>query len=160
MNYHDQEVVEWMRYGWPMGRLPTMKSPAVTLKNHKGAVEHPEALEKAASAILGPFSKIPFKPTDKVGISPISTRPKKHSKDRRVIINLSFPKGSAVNDGMIKDNYMGMEAKLTFPRTDDLAFRLYKLGRNAAMFKIDLSRYFRQLSLDPGDYAIVGYIIK
>ena len=27
------------------------------------------------------------------------------------------------------------------------------------MFKIDLSRYFRQLPLDPGDYSLIGYII-
>ena len=27
------------------------------------------------------------------------------------------------------------------------------------MFKIDLSRYFRQLPLDPGDYPLIGYIV-
>ena len=27
------------------------------------------------------------------------------------------------------------------------------------MFKIDLSRYFRQLPLDPSDYSLIGYII-
>ena len=28
------------------------------------------------------------------------------------------------------------------------------------MFKVDLSRYFRQLPLDPGDYSLIGYIIE
>ena len=28
------------------------------------------------------------------------------------------------------------------------------------MFKIDLSRYFRQLPLDPGDYSLIGYIVE
>ena len=28
------------------------------------------------------------------------------------------------------------------------------------MFKIDLSRYFRQIPLDPGDYALIGYVIN
>ena len=28
------------------------------------------------------------------------------------------------------------------------------------MFKIDLSRYFRQIPLDPGDYSLIGYIIN
>ena len=28
------------------------------------------------------------------------------------------------------------------------------------MFKVDLSRYFRQLPLDPGDYSLIGYIIN
>ena len=27
------------------------------------------------------------------------------------------------------------------------------------MFKIDLSRYFRQIPLDPGHYSLIGYII-
>ena len=27
------------------------------------------------------------------------------------------------------------------------------------MFKIDLTRYFRQLPLDPGDYSLIGYIV-
>ena len=28
------------------------------------------------------------------------------------------------------------------------------------MFKINLSRYFRQIPLDPGDYSLIGYIIE
>ena len=120
--YEDKEIVEWMRYGWPTGRLPTIKQPAWTFKNHKGAMDHPRALEKyigkkiTKGAVLGPFDKIPFK--DKIGISPISTRPKNLSEERRIIIDLSFPEGAVVNDGMIKDNYMGLEAKLKFPRVE------------------------------------------
>ena len=74
-------------------------------------------------------------------------------------MDLSFPQGQAVNDGMIKDNYMGLQVKLAFPRVDDLALRIYTLGQGAMMFKVDLSQYFRQVPLDPGDYSLVGYII-
>ena len=162
-DYEDKEVVNGLRYGWPTGRLPTMAKPQKKFKNHKGATDHPAALkkyiekEKQKGAILGPYRKIPFK--EKVGISPISTRPKRNTTDRRVIIDLSFPPGRAVNDGMIKSNYLGFTAEIKFPRTDDLAMRVAYLGRGAAMFKIDLFRYFRQLPLDPGDYSMVGYII-
>ena len=162
--YEDQEVVEWLRYGWPSGRLPTLDPPGKTFKNHKGATDHPLALQKyitkeiSKGAVIGPFTHIPFR--HKVGISPISTRPKKNSTERRIIVDLSFPPGVAVNDGMIKDNYLGMTVKLTFPRVDDLALRIYTLGKSAMMFKIDLSRYFRQLPLDPGDYSLIGYVIN
>ena len=162
-DYQDKEVVEWMKYGWPTGRLPSLQAPTRTFKNHKGATDHPQALreyinkEIRKGAVMGPFEVIPFK--ENVGISPISTRPKKSSQERRVIIDLSFPPGESVNDGMIKDNYMGHYVKLTFPRVDDLALRIYTLGESAMMFKIDLSRYFRQLPLDPGDYSLIGYII-
>ena len=161
--YQDREVVEWIKYGWPSGRLPSLGPPKKTYKNHKGATDFPEALkryirkEKSKDMVMGPFEVIPF---DKhIGISPISTRPKKLTDERRVIIDLSFPMGEAVNDGMIKDNYLGRQVKLTFPRVDDLALRIYTLGKTARMFKIDLSRYFRQLPLDPGDYSLIGYVI-
>ena len=162
-DYHDKEVIEGIKFGWPTGRLPTMPDPHKTFKNHQGAIDFPEDLkkyinkEKEKGAIIGPFKKIPFR--DRVGISPISTRPKKQSEDRRIIIDLSFPFGHSVNDGMVKGNYLGFQADLKLPRTDDLALRLAQLGPGAYMFKIDLSRYFRQLPLDPADYSMIGYII-
>ena len=164
MGYPDMEIVEWLRFGWPSGRLPNMEEPTINSSNHKGATDHTEALtryiqkEQAHGAVMGPFDRIPFK--SKVGISPLSTRPKWDSEERRIILDLSFPAGKSVNDGMIKDNYMGLHAKLTFPKVDDFAFRIFSLGENCMMFKVDLSRYFRQLPLDPGDYSLIGYIIE
>ena len=107
---------------------------------------------------MGPYKKIPF--SRHVGISPLSTRPKRGSEDRRVILDLSFPIGESVNDAIPKDTYMGFHAKLTFPQTDDFAVRIFQLGRGCYMFKIDLSRYFRQIPLDPGDYSLIGYVIN
>ena len=152
-----------MKYGWPIGRLPSLQDPRTTFKNHKGASEHPEALRKYINkelrhnAIIGPLNYIPF--SQKLGISPLSTRPKKESEERRIILDLSFPPQFSVNDGIMKDNYLGMVVKLTFPKTDQFAFRIHQLGDKAHMFKIDLHRYFRQLDLDPGDYSLLGYII-
>ena len=160
--YEDQEVVEWLRYGWPTGRLPTLGNPGWSTKNHKGAAEFPEQLgkyiqkEKEYGAVMGPFHNIPF--NNNVGISPLSTRPKKGTDDRRVILDLSFPIGQSVNDGIPKDSYMGFTVKLTFPKTDDI--QDIPVGKNCYMFKIDLSRYFRQIPLDPGDYSLIGYVIN
>ena len=162
--YHDQEVVEWLKYGWPIGRLPTLEDPQVTTKNHKGATDYPEALQKYIekehkhNAIMGPYNNIPFE--GRIGISPLRTRAKKTSTDRRVILDLSFPIGNAVNDGIPKDSYLGFQMKLTFPRVDDFALRIFQLGEGCCMFKIDLSRYFRQIPLDPGDYSLIGYVIQ
>ena len=55
---------------------------------------------------------------------------------------------------------MGFQAKLKFPRVDDFTLRIFSLGKGCVMFKIDLSRYFRQLPLDPGDYSLIGYMIE
>ena len=136
--YEDKEVVEGLRYGWPTGRLSTWSEPAKTLKNDQVATQYPLALreyiskEKSKGAVIRPLKVIPF--TSKVGI-----------------VDLSFPQGQAVSDGMVKGNYLGKQVELTFPRTDDLAFRIAQLGKGACMFKIDLSHYFRQLPLDPAD---------
>ena len=162
-DYEDKEVVQWLKYGWPTGRLPTAGPPSICGKNHKGATDFPEQLsryirkEMDHGAVMGPFQKIPF--GDNIGISPLSTRAKKGSTDRRVILDLSYPIGQAVNDGIPKDSYLGLAAKLTFPRMDDFTFRIFQLGKGCYMFKIDLSRYFRQIPLDPGDYSLIGYII-
>ena len=144
--------------------MPTLPAPKPSFKNHTGATEHPEQLRKYIeketkySAVMGPYSKIPF--TSKVGTSPLSTRAKKESTDRRVILDLSFPWGEAVNDGIPKDSYMGLPTKLTFPKTDHFALRIFQLGPGCFIFKIDLSRYFKQIPLDQGDYSLVGYIIE
>ena len=34
-DYDDTEVIEWIQYGWPTGRLPTLPQPTWNCKNHK-----------------------------------------------------------------------------------------------------------------------------
>ena len=48
--------------------------------------------------------------------------------------------------------------KLTFPTIDVMAARIHQLGANALMFKVDLSRFFRQIPLDPGEYSLMGFV--
>ena len=75
--YEDKEVVQWLKYGWPTGRLPSLPPPGLCTKNHKGASDYPQYLQKYIKkelqygAVMGPFRKIPFEGT--VGISPLST---------------------------------------------------------------------------------------
>lgn len=72
--------------------------------NHFSGRQHLPHVRKFISselqheAIIGPFSSPPFQPWTRV--SPILTRPKKDSKDRRIIIDLSFPKGNSVNNSI------------------------------------------------------------
>ena len=84
------------------------------------------------------------------------TRPKPNSDTRRVIIDLSWPKGCSVNDGVDKSAYMGTDFRLTFPTIDDLTAELTKLGKGGHLYKIDVSRAFRHLPIDPMDYDLLG----
>ena len=55
-------------------------------------------------ALLGPFKSNPF-PNNLV-ISPLNSFPKKDDK-RRVILDLSYPRNSSINDFIEKDEYLG-----------------------------------------------------
>ena len=84
------------------------------------------------------------------------TRHKPNSDTRQVILDLSWPRGESVNAGVEKDGYMGADFKLKFPTIDDLTQELVKIGKGAHIFKVDVSRAFRHLNVDPMDYDLLG----
>ena len=159
--YHDVEVIQFLKYGWPVSRPPNWAEPEPTYLNHGGATKHPQEMckyinkEVSHNAVAGPFEAVPFK--SRIGVSPLSSRPKRDSEERRVIMDLSWPPGKSVNDGIAKDQFMGFHVKLQFPTLDVIAKRVHELGKVAYMFKVDLSRYFRQLNIDPGDYSLLCF---
>ena len=75
---------------------------------------------------------------------------------RRTIADLSWPKGHAVNAGVPKDVYLGTKFVLNYPSIDNIVHRLIQLGPGSMLFKIDISRAFRQLKVNPGDIDLLG----
>ena len=57
-------------------------------------------------AIHGPFKEPPL---DNLHTSPFMTRDKPGALHRRVIIDLSFPHGEAVNSNISKEQYLGTD---------------------------------------------------
>ena len=84
------------------------------------------------------------------------TRNKLNSDRRRVIIDLSWPLGASVNSGIDKDTYLGSPFALAFPTVDIIIGQLKRLGRGTLLYKIDVSRAFRHVRIDPGDYDLLG----
>lgn len=128
-NYYDLEICDLLEFGFPIGFEGKtsdlhVKNQIWQYKNHKGAVEFPNDIisyitkESSHKAILGPFKNNPFQ--DTLIISPLNTVPKKDSNDRRIIMDLSFPKGHAVNDYVDKNKYLGESTQIIFPKVDDL----------------------------------------
>lgn len=101
--YHDKELCVFLRYGWPVG-YNAKEPPTSVLSNHQSAKKNlPHVLkfietELSHGALVGPFKNPPFAPWTRV--SPLLTRPKKDSQNKRIIVDLSFPDGSAVNTGI------------------------------------------------------------
>ena len=88
-------------------------------------------------------------------ISPFITREKSDSDKRRVIIDLSFPPDHRVNSGVPKNIYLGTAFKLHYPTIDMITQRLYDIGPEPHIYKVDLARAFRQLFVDPSDWDLL-----
>ena len=87
-------------------------------------------------------------------------RDKQDSSKKRTIMDLSWPKGASVNDGVLKDTYLGTDYTLTYPSIDHITQSLVKLDPAAQIYKIDISRAFRQIKIDPADIDLLGLKIE
>ena len=85
---------------------------------------------------------------------------KKDTSERRVILDLSFPPGLAVNDFINNEEYFGKNIDLIYPRVDDLIQLIKAKRRGCLLYKTDLRNAFRQIKICPGDYYLVSFIWK
>lgn len=159
INYHDKEICSFLRFGWPIG-FHNSSPPSSVEDNHASAANHLKEVkefiqtELGHGALVGPFSAPPFQPWSRC--SPIMTRPKKETSERRVIVDLSFPIGFGVNDGIDTLSYFGRDVSYTLPSIKDFITVLQKEGRGALAWKADLARAYRQLRADPVDAPLLG----
>ena len=146
-----------MQHGFPLD-FDRSRSLIATYDNHASATKFPEHIDKYLAAeieygaILGPFKEYPFP----CHVSPFLTREKPHSENMRVILDLSFPVGQSVNDGVSKDKYLNTYFELNYPSVDTIVNSLKSLGPGALLYKIDISRAFRHIRIDPGDLDLLG----
>ena len=156
--YWDTQLIYLLEFGFPLdfNRNYHLSSDST---NRKSAVEFPNHVdaylqeELKFGAILGPYRQHPI---DDAHFSPFMTREKSGSDKRRVIIDLSWPKGASVNGGIHKDSYLATDFCLTFPTVDHITQEVKKLGRGCHIYKVDVSRAFRHVKLDPRDYDLSG----
>ena len=158
VDYWDNQLIHLLEYGFPLDFNQDCKLYCEH-KNHSSANDHPEHIdaylqeERQFGAILGPFKTNPIPDCHS---SPFMTREKSHSAKRRVIIDLSWPKHASVNAGVDKDSYLGTDFALTFPTVDDITQEIKLLGKGCHLFKVDISRAFRHIKINPRDYDLLG----
>jgi ribonuclease HI len=162
-NYSDKEIIQFLTFGWPIN-YTACSIPKCKGTNHKGAIQFEAAIDKYLAqelewgATIGPFTSNPL--VGELVISPLNSVPKKDSTDRRVILDLSFPRGRSVNDGIPKGEYQGEEIELSYPKVDDLAEQIKDIGLGCKLYKRDLKKAYRQIPIDPGDVHFLGYSWK
>ena len=156
--YWDWQLIQIIKFGFPLDCDEAVKLKC-DFTNHKSAILYPEHVDMYLNeeinfkAIQGPFNSPPF---PDMHCSPFITREKPNSNKRRVIVDLSWPMGNAVNDGVAPDTYLGTSFILTYPSIDDITDQVVRLGRGCCLYKIDISRAFRHVKMDPGYYNKLG----
>ena len=154
--YHDQKLFDYIKFGFPLGlnHLPDIKVNAET--NHSSATLHPQAVDQYIEvelnhgALLGPFRDPPH-PT--FTWSPLMTRPK--GDGRRVILDLSYGSNS-VNKNTHTGLYDNTLFTLKLPNLESLLPQSEHLDQDARLYKVDISRAFRNVRMDPGDAVHLG----
>ena len=159
VNYFDQQLPDLIEFGFPLSFDRNLNLTS-TPHNHPSAIQFLDHVDKyiqeelAHQAIIGPFDEMPFK----IHISPFMTRDKAGSNTRRTIVDLSWPKGASVNDGVLKDSYLGTDFQMHYPSVDSIIQQVIETGPAARIFKVDISRAFRHIRIDPGDIDLLGLI--
>ena len=100
-------------------------------------------MEHSNNTLLGPFFSNPF--PDQTASFPLHSVPKYDLDKRRVILDMSFPPGHSINDGINKDWYLGVHIDLTYPTIDSFATMVKAVGPGALMYKRDLCRVYHQI---------------
>ena len=156
-HYWDQQLPDLIQYGFPLdfNRDSNLVSTHV---NHTSAIEHEKHIDQYIAeelkygALYGPFEDTPIP----VHVSPLMTRAKQNSDKRRTIVDLSWPKNASVNAAVQKNVYLGSHFVLKYPSLDDITTELRKLGPGALIYKVNISRAFRHIRIDPGDIDLLG----
>ena len=157
-NYWDSQLLLLLRYGFPLDF--DHNSPLESVEeNHSSANQYKKDVqaylnkEKEFGAMLGPFKNSPI---ESLHVSPFLTRDNPGGTHRRVIVDLNFPHGYSVNAGVQSDTYLGTPFLLTLPTIENITNKVKQLGKGCHLYKIDLSRAFRHVKLDPKDNNLLG----
>ena len=162
----DVLVLNGVRYGFPLQYTGGPKSSSshetnsTPVPNHSSATRYPEAvdhylaIEVEKGAMVGPFQTPPFIPW--CYTSPLMSRPKPNSEERRIIVDLSFPEGG-INAHIHKNQIDGIQVDHNLPTIKDALEIIHDYGADRAyMSAIDISRAYRNFRTTPEDWPLLA----
>ena len=87
-------------------------------------------------------------------VSRFGVIPKNHQPNkRRLIFDLSHPKGYSVNDGIPKEL-----CSMSYITTDDAVRKIVQLGPGSLLAKIDIKSAFRLIPVHPADRHLLAML--
>ena len=156
----DQEyasyLLEGIANGFRIGFSHIIHSCTPARRNHPSADKHPSVISEGLATEVQKGRLIsPLNPADYpyVQTSSLGAVPKKHSDKWRLILDLSHPDGSSVNDGISKSI-----CSLTYMKVQDAVRQILKLGQGCFLAKIDIDSAFRNVPVHPHDRHLLGMI--
>ena len=155
----DQEMIQFflqgLATGFKVGFAYHHASLKPAKKNLRSAMEHPDVVQEylkneiREKRVIGPFDKgtIPLAQINRFGVIPKSHQPHKW----RLIVDLSYPRGNSVNDGVPKDL-----CSMVYVTIDDAISKILELGPEALLAKIDIKSAFRLIPVHPADRHLLA----
>ena len=122
--------------------------------NMKSASDYPEVVddylrkEREAGCVIGPVDAKSLPP---VQVSRFGVIPKSQPGKWRLIVDLSHPAGSSVNDGIEPEL-----CTLKYTSVDEAVRRLVAMGPGALLAKLDVERAYRIVPVHPTDRLLLG----
>lgn len=123
-------------------------------RNNRSALENKaavaQAIEKeiARGHTAGPFKDPPFA---SVHCSPIGSAPKKDGSVR-LVMDLSQPRGQAINEGISKDDFA-----VQYSHFDDATRLVRAVGKDCFMSKLDIKHAYRLLPVRSDQWHLLAY---
>ena len=155
-DYHDKIILDYIKFGFPLSIKTDCPIKSNAEDNHPSAKAYPGEVtqfiqeELAHDALFGPFDQIPH---PAFTWAPLMMRPK--GSGRRIILDLSYGDCS-LNKATEKSWFDGKPFTLKLPSLDHLLPDLEKWGPDARLFKLDISRAFRNVRVDPANAIHLG----
>ena len=145
-------LIDGFSHGFAIGYNgpPLAHHPA----NLSSSYDHPQVIssyvetECTLGHTAGPYSHPPFTPFN---LNPLGAVPKKSGK-WRLIMHLSHPPGTSVNDGIPIEEF-----SLRYISVDAAADAIMTLGRGCYLAKADVKSAFRICPVRPEDWPLLGF---
>ena len=156
----DIMVIDGVTFGFPLQYMGgPIYAQGDVVENHHSARYYPEAIqqyivkETSLGTLVGPFDTPPFTPW--CHVSPLMSRPKSDSAERRIIVDLSYPDGG-INAHIPKNTIAGRPVAHTLPTIQHAIDIIHEQGiENAFMASVDISRAYRNFSTCPADWPLL-----
>lgn len=148
-------IVRGFREGFHIGfahgsrQCVSAKSNMKSAVENKGVVEQYLKREVELKRVVGPLppNSIPGMHINRFGVIPKAHQPGKW----RLIVDLSHPEGSSVNDGIEREL-----CSLHYTTVEEASRRVSSLGIGAEMAKFDLESAYRMVPVHPDDRRLLG----